>query len=196
MLAGRTPALNAARTAFTLPLGSSTCASFACLWWRWVSFRGAAFPRVADARRGKVSESLAGALPRRFISSTVAACSFFNSSSFRCLTALVRSFGRTCRCGGGSAVSVPAGVGESGSTSAERGPGEGLLPRWRPMVRLWPPMRGTAILPKANFAPLRPAQGEQEALIPTTVKIRNHILSKKLMWDSPRERPRLWKGDT
>ena len=38
-----------------------------------------------------------GTLPRRFISSSVAARSKFNSSSFKCLTASCRFFGKTCR---------------------------------------------------------------------------------------------------
>jgi hypothetical protein len=55
-----------------------------------------------------------GALPRHFISSSVAVWSKSNSSSFECLTALRRFLGKTCRCGLGSAfTSVAEGLGGS-----------------------------------------------------------------------------------
>ena len=75
--------------------------------------------------RDDCSESvpiLGSDLPRRFISSSVAAWSRSNSSSLKCLTALRRSLGKTCRSGGGWAAAAAAG-GDDGGGEASRASG-------------------------------------------------------------------------
>ena len=62
---------------------------------------------VKSGWAGKPVSTPFGVLPRRFISSNVAACIKVNSPSLKCLTALRRFLGRTCRC---DAVSLAASV--------------------------------------------------------------------------------------
>ena len=108
---GVTPALNAARTNSVdqeskgLPLRSH-CRRFSV---------------VADCgfvKSGPAYETASrpcGILPRRFISSSVAAYIKSNSPSLKCLTALRRFLGRTCRCDAISvAASVPGNFGGAG----------------------------------------------------------------------------------
>ena len=132
ILAGRMPAMKAARTAFTFPLGSGIPATSRC--------RGLEpLSRLVGLLRGKAPEPLGGVLPRRFILPRVAACSDSKSSSFRCLTALGRFFVKTWRCCGWAGAAFTAGSlgGElSRTTSAEKRSGKDW-PRSRPMVRLW-----------------------------------------------------------
>jgi hypothetical protein len=117
---GVTPALNAARTAFTFPCVKGIVAS---------TFRGflvgvdrfVGLGRTSNRWR-KVCKSVStpsGVLPRRFISSRVTACRKSNSPSLKCFKALRRSFGKICRCG---AVSVAASVAWNfvGGTEASR----------------------------------------------------------------------------
>jgi hypothetical protein len=82
------PALNAARTALICPSGNETVAASTCRLWS-----------VRDDRFGTDSSdsTLGGDLPRRFASSTHAVISRSSSRSVRCLTALAKSLGRTCR---------------------------------------------------------------------------------------------------
>jgi len=118
MREGVTPALNAARTAFNLPCvkgasETSTCCRFL------VSGR-------TSNRLCKVCKSVStprGVLPRRFISSRVAACRKSNSPSLRCLRALGRSFGKICR---GGAVSVVVSL-AGGAEAVAVGNGSGAV---------------------------------------------------------------------
>ena len=71
----------------------------------------------------RIAPTLGGSLPRRFISSSVAAWSKSNSTSLKCLMALRRFFGKTCRCDGGSAVACVAG-GEGGGEASRPSAGE------------------------------------------------------------------------
>jgi len=110
---GLMPALNAARTALICVRFNGTVANSACR----LSF---------DDDRSRSSDGfcwrLGGKLPRRFASSTAAVISRSNSVSVRCLTALGRSLGRTCRC---ETLSAPAfvtgasGAGEPRTISVE-----------------------------------------------------------------------------
>ena len=107
---GVTPALNAARTAFNFPCarGTSAMSTFR----RFLIGGDCSFVKLGRTsnRCRNVCKSVStpsGVLPRRFISSRVAACRKSNSPSLKCLTALGRFLGRTCRCG---AVSVAASV--------------------------------------------------------------------------------------
>ena len=111
-----TPALNAARTAFNFPCAKrgasaiSTCLRL--LVWDACFFKS----RRALNRLRKVCKSVStpsGFLPRRFISSRVAACRKSNSTSLKCFMALGRSLGRTCRCGSLSVVAFAAGDAEA-----------------------------------------------------------------------------------
>ena len=73
---------------------------------------------VKSGRAGKSVSTLFGVLPRRFISSTVAECIKSNSPSLKCLTALRRFLGRTCRCDAVSvATSDPSNFGGAGVSS-------------------------------------------------------------------------------
>ena len=63
---------------------------------------------VKTGRAGKSVSTLFGVLPRRFSSSSVAACIKSNSSSLKCLTALRRFLGRTYRRGSLSVASSVA----------------------------------------------------------------------------------------
>ena len=124
------PALNAARTAFTCPRVNETVAASTCRLWEDLSVR--------DERL--VVCSVGGNLPRRPISSRVAAWSKSNSPSLKCLTALRRFFGSTCRCEDASAVGCVAGMelvgdGEPSRTvSVENRSGVGCSPRSRTMA--------------------------------------------------------------
>ena len=112
ILAGAMPALKAARTAFTCPRVNETSATWAC---RRLSVGGDRFGtrsgRTSNRWR-KVCKSAStpgGNLPRRFISSRVAPYIKSNSPSLKCLTALGKSFGKTCRCGAVSVAAFAAG---------------------------------------------------------------------------------------
>ena len=87
------------------------------------------------------SESTGDNLPRRFISSRVAPDIKSNSPSLKCLTALGKSLGKTCRCGGGSAVSVAEGLCGGADTSwaawVTKRSGEGCSLRCRAIAGLW-----------------------------------------------------------
>ena len=107
---GVTPALKAERTAFTLPRVKGTSLISTCR--RFLMRGDCMFVKLGRTsnRWRKVCKSVStpsGVLPRRFISSRIAACKKSNSPSLKCLTALRRFLGRTCRCG---AVSVVASV--------------------------------------------------------------------------------------
>jgi len=85
---------------------------------------------------------LGSILPRRFISSSIAASNKSNSPSLKCLTALPRSLGRICRCGAVSLVGFAApgfggGGEESRIASVEKRSGEVLSRGSRAMVGLW-----------------------------------------------------------
>jgi hypothetical protein len=106
-------------------------------WWDFLCAEGTR--RVADC---PVSTSILDNLPRRLISSSVAAWSESNSPSLKCLTALRRSLGNKWRTGVGSAVvSVAVGFGGDGGVSpaaaAEKRSGEICSSRSRSMARLW-----------------------------------------------------------
>jgi hypothetical protein len=104
---GVTPALNAARTAFNFHCVKGTSGISTCL--RLLVRDGRFFKLGRTSNRWrKVCKSVStpgGFLPRRFISSIVVACRKPNSLSLKCLIALGRFLGRTCR---GCAVSVVA----------------------------------------------------------------------------------------
>jgi hypothetical protein len=92
------PALNAARTAFNLPCvkGTSAMSTFR----RFFIGGDSMFVklgRTSKRRRGLCEpvSTPGGILPRRFISSSIAACIKSYSPSVRCFTALGRSLGRT-----------------------------------------------------------------------------------------------------
>jgi len=90
ILDGVMPALKDARTALTCPRVNEIVVNSA----RRLSFDD-------DGRSGSTGGlglTFGGNLPRRFASSTDAVISRSNSVSVRCLTAVGRSFGRTCRC--------------------------------------------------------------------------------------------------
>jgi hypothetical protein len=96
---GVTPALNAARTAFTFP----------CV-------KGAA---TASTRRLRGLSSATGSfLPRRFCSATTAETNRSNSRSSRCLIAFDRSAGKTC--GGAAVALVVTGADELGVANVSR----------------------------------------------------------------------------
>ena len=144
ILAGVIPALKAARTAFTCPRVNETSATWAC---RRLSLDGDRFGAGSGRtfnRWCKVCKSAStagGNLPRRFISSRVAPHIKSNSLSLKCLTALGKSFGKTCRCGGGSAVSVAEGLCGGADTSwaawVTKRSGEGCSLRCRAIAGLW-----------------------------------------------------------
>ncbi len=68
---------------------------------------------VRSGRAGKSVSTLFGVLPRRFSSSSVAACINSNSPSLKCLTVLRRLLGRTYRRGSLSVASSVAGNAEA-----------------------------------------------------------------------------------
>jgi len=107
---GVMPALKAARTAFTWPRVSATSGmstlrrrGLPVADDRFVSKSGRTLNRWRKACKSVSTPG--GILPRRFISSSVAACSKSNSPSLKYLTALGRSFGKIYRC---VAVSIDA----------------------------------------------------------------------------------------
>jgi hypothetical protein len=114
ILDGVMPALNADRTALTLPRvkGASAIPS-----------------RCRFSAGSDFVRSLCGALPRRFISSSVASCIKSNSSLLKCLRALGKFLGRTYRCGlslavvaAGDVEAVPFGSGSGTISLAGSGP--------------------------------------------------------------------------
>ena len=97
-----------------------------------------------------------GSLPRRLISSSVAACIKSNSPSLKCLTALRKFLGRICRCGALSGVAF--GVlgfrcgGEASRTTwrPRTGRASSRSAGWRPMPKSCRHRRRTAILRDGN----------------------------------------------
>jgi hypothetical protein len=106
---GVNPALKAARTAFTCPRVKGTSAVSTCH--RFLVGGDCIF--VKTGRAGKSVSTLFGVLPRRFSSSSVAACIKSKSPSLKCLMALRRFLGRTYRRGSLSVVSSVAGNAEA-----------------------------------------------------------------------------------
>jgi hypothetical protein len=99
ILDGVMPASKAARTALTCPRANETFVN---------SARRLSFDDDRSGSTGGFGLTLGGNLPRRFASSTDAVISRSNSISVRCLTAVDRSLGRTCRCEVLSAAVVAA----------------------------------------------------------------------------------------
>ena len=89
ILDGVMPASKAARTALTCPRANETFVN---------SARRLSFDDDRSGSTGGFGLTLGGNLPRRFASSTDAVISRSNSMSVRCLTAVDRSLGKTCRC--------------------------------------------------------------------------------------------------
>jgi hypothetical protein len=129
---GLMPALSAARTALICPRVNETVATSA----RRLS--------LDDDRFGTKSCSvfgwtLGGNLPRRFASSTDAVISRSSSLSVRCLTALGRSLGRTCRCSCADGTCFVVGEVLSPTGVVENRSGVACGVRSRPMVVIMPP---------------------------------------------------------
>jgi hypothetical protein len=138
ILAGVTPALKAARTTFICPRVSVVSAMSTRRRWKRSFFVG---DRFGDPC-AESTPTFGCGLSRRLISSSVATWSKSNSSSFKCLTALRRFFGKTCRCGSGSAFAsaVDGLVGSdevSRPASVEKRSGEVWLLRSRPIAKVW-----------------------------------------------------------
>ena len=122
---GVMPALNADRTAFTRPRVNETSATF-----NFAVLVGGDCILVKSARAGMALSTLFGVLPRRFISSSVAACIKSNSRSLKCWTALRRFLGSTYSrgslsvdaFGGGDAEAVAVGNRSGAVRSAESRP--------------------------------------------------------------------------
>jgi hypothetical protein len=116
MREGVTPALKAARTAFNFPCVKGTSVISTCL--RFFVGGDCTFIKLGrmSNRWREVCKSAStpwGVLPRRFSSSRVVACRKSNSPSLRCLMALGRFLGRTCRGGAVSVVAFGAGDAEA-----------------------------------------------------------------------------------
>ena len=138
ILAGVTPALKAARTTFICPRVSVVSAMSTRRRWKRSFFVG---DRFGDPC-AESAPTFGCGLSRRLISSSVATWSKSNSSSFKCLTALRRFFGKTCRCGSSSAFAsaVDGLVGSdevSRPASVEKRSGEVWLLRSRPIAKVW-----------------------------------------------------------
>lgn len=108
---GVTPALNAARTAFTCPRVSECGVVSARLWRR-------------------LSANTGVCLPRRFCSVRTAVSSRSKSRSSRCLIALGKSLGKTCRCNGELADEdfAEGGTGSRDAAGANRSGIDGRVP--------------------------------------------------------------------
>jgi hypothetical protein len=148
---GLMPALSAARTALTCPGVSETVATSA----RRLSLDD---DRFATDSPGAPGWPLGGNLPRRFASSTDAEISRSSSLSVRCLTALGRSLGRTCRCSCADETFFVVGEVLSPTGVVENRSGVPCGVRSRPMVVIMPPPTsasnfGAVISPHANSAP-------------------------------------------
>ena len=139
------PALKAARTALTCPRvkGTSAISTFR----RFLVARDCICIKLGRTnrwRKGCKSVSMpCGILPRRFISSSVAIWSKSNSPSLKCLTALRRFLGRTCRCVADSVVASAAGnfvggAAASRTASVEKRSGVGCSAGVRPMPIIMP----------------------------------------------------------
>jgi hypothetical protein len=100
---GLTPALSAARTALSCPRVNETVVTSA----RRLSPDDDCFRTGSSVAFGW---TLGGNLPRRFASSTDTVMSRSSSLSVRCLMALGRSLGRTCRCSCADWTSLVVGV--------------------------------------------------------------------------------------
>ena len=130
MSLGLIPALNAARTALICPRVNESRRRFNLP-------PGGRFARSCRRLRGLIVDG--PNLPRCPISSRVAAWSKSNSASLKCLTAVRRFFGSTCRCEDASAVGCVAGMGPIGdgvpsrTVSVENRSGVACSPRSRPM---------------------------------------------------------------
>ena len=141
---GVMPALNADRTAFTRPRVNETSAGF-----NFAVSAGGDCIFVNSERACELVSSPRGVLPRRFNSSSVAACIKSNSSSLKCLTALRRFLGRTYRRGSLSVAAFGAGDAEAvevvNRSGAVRSAGS------RPMSSAWRGQRRTAISIKRKW---------------------------------------------
>jgi hypothetical protein len=124
---GLTPALSAARTALSCPRVNETV----------VTSARRLFPDDDCFRTGSsvaFGWTLGGNLPRRFASSTDTVMSRSSSLSVRCLMALGRSLGRTCRCSCADWTSLVVGVVLSPAGVIENRSGVACGVRSRPMV--------------------------------------------------------------
>jgi hypothetical protein len=157
---GLMPALSAARTALICPRVNETVATSArrCL----------DDDRFATDPSGVFGWPLGGSLPRRFASSTDAVMSRSSSLSVRCLTALGRSLGRTCRCSCADETCFVVGEVLSPTGTVENRSGVACRVRSRPMVGIMPPPMsasnfGAVISPHANSAPSGSSGGPPHA---------------------------------